>query len=51
MQADANASIYAGIVPWRNGMSRNEVNGITAHQSGMNQNGRPFIEFVTVLIR
>ena len=39
------------MVPWMDGMSRNEVTGITVHQSGMNQNGRPFIELVNALIR
>jgi hypothetical protein len=39
------------MVPWMDGMRRNEVTGITVHQSGMNQNGRPFIELVSVSIR
>jgi hypothetical protein len=49
-KAETNASIYAGTVPCMDGMSTNEVSGITLHQSGINQRGKPLIGLKNALI-
>ena len=49
-QAETNASIYAGMVPCAEGISKNDVSGIKRHQSAINQLGSPFIGLKYALI-